>query len=108
MRLEPPLRSVFFWLMTPEELNQHLAREAEYYRALAATSRQSRTRRTAANTATIRRRNRYESPPKAGIRLAEALADWASWAQPTTEAEARPDRSRRGTRRAKPERGARG
>ena len=31
LRLEPLLRSAFFWLMTPEELAAHLDREAAYF-----------------------------------------------------------------------------
>jgi DNA-binding PadR family transcriptional regulator len=39
IRLESLLRSVFFWLMTPEELADHLDREADYFRRAAAQYR---------------------------------------------------------------------
>ncbi|MDQ3788391.1 MAG: PadR family transcriptional regulator, partial [Actinomycetota bacterium] len=35
VRLEPLLRSLFFWTMTPEELSDHLDREAAHWRATA-------------------------------------------------------------------------
>jgi DNA-binding PadR family transcriptional regulator len=60
IRLESLLRSVFFWLMTPEELADHLDREAEYY------SPETQSLRIAA---------------EAGSRITETLADWAIWAK---------------------------
>lgn len=95
MRLEPLLRSVFFWLMTPEELTEHLAREASYYQTLAGTYRQ---------VAEAKDRGEYGDSPQtrslriaaeAGIRLADALADWATWAQAHTDANPRTVRSHR-------------
>jgi DNA-binding PadR family transcriptional regulator len=47
LRLEPVLRSVFFWLMTHER-----------------STARSRRPRTEASTATLRGPNRYESPPR--------------------------------------------
>jgi hypothetical protein len=35
LRLEPLLRSVFFWLTSPEQLATHLDNEAAYFYALA-------------------------------------------------------------------------
>jgi DNA-binding PadR family transcriptional regulator len=81
MRLEPLLRSVFFWLMTPEELSEHLANEAKYYESLAATYR---------GIAEAKDRGDYGDGPQtqslriaaeAGARLHQALAEWATWAQ---------------------------
>ncbi len=81
MRLQPLLRSVFFWLMSPEQLGQHLRQEAEYY---AQAAEQYRA------LAAAKDRGEYgDSPPtrslriaaEAAIRLHQALAEWAEWAQ---------------------------
>ena len=81
MRLEPLLRSVFFWLLTPEQLSAHLAREAEYYEGVAAMYRE---------LAEAKDRGEYGDSPQtrslriaaeAGARLNQALADWATWAR---------------------------
>jgi hypothetical protein len=40
MRLEPVLRTVFSWLMSPDDLRPHLEREAAHSEAVAATYRQ--------------------------------------------------------------------
>jgi DNA-binding PadR family transcriptional regulator len=81
MRLEPLLRSVFFWLMTPEQLAEHLRKEAEYYERLAQMYR---------DIAEAKDRGEYGDSPQtqslriaaeAGVRLHEALAEWAIWAQ---------------------------
>src|SRR5207249_255489 len=39
VRLEPLLRSFFFWLAPPDDLQRHLTREAEYYRETARRTR---------------------------------------------------------------------
>lgn len=81
MRLQALLRSVFFWLMPPEDLRRHLAAEAAYYQRTADFYRE---------IAAAKDRGDYgDSPPtqairiaaEAGIRLHQALADWAEWAQ---------------------------
>jgi DNA-binding PadR family transcriptional regulator len=81
LRLEPLLRSVFFWLMTPEELAAHLDREAAYFHELAAKLR---------DLAGSKDRGEYGHSPQtqslrgtveAGIRLNEALEGWAAWAK---------------------------
>ncbi len=80
LRLEPVLRSVFFWLMTPEELAAHLEKEAAFYRDLAQNYRE---------LAPAKDRGEYGDNPQtrsiriaaeAGIRLHQALGDWATWA----------------------------
>jgi DNA-binding PadR family transcriptional regulator len=81
MRLEPLLRSVFFWLMTPEQLSEHLDREASHYASVAAMYR---------GIADAKDRGEYGDSPQtrslriaaeAGVRLNQALAEWATWAQ---------------------------
>jgi DNA-binding PadR family transcriptional regulator len=81
MRLEPLLRSVFFWLMTPEQLSEHLSKEARHYEGVAAMYRR---------IADAKDRGEYGDSPQtrslriaaeAGARLNQALAEWATWAQ---------------------------
>jgi DNA-binding PadR family transcriptional regulator len=81
IRLESLLRSVFFWLMTPAELADHLDREAAYFHAVAAKYRA---------LAAAKDRGEYGDSPQtkslrmaveAGLRVTEALGDWADWAK---------------------------
>lgn len=80
LRLEPVLRSMFFWLMTPDELAAHLEKEAAFYHALAQKYRE---------LAAAKDRGEYGDTPQtksiriaveAGVRLHQALGDWATWA----------------------------
>jgi DNA-binding PadR family transcriptional regulator len=84
MRLEPLLRSVFFWLMTPEELTEHLSREATYYETLAATYRQVAEAKDRGDYGDSPQTRSIRIAAEAGIRLADALAGWATWAQAPT------------------------
>jgi len=81
LRLEPLLRSVFFWLMTPAELADHLDKEAAYFEHLAQRYR---------DIAEAKDRGEYGNSPQtqslriaaeAGSRLYTALGDWAAWAK---------------------------
>jgi DNA-binding PadR family transcriptional regulator len=81
LRLEPLLRSAFFWLMTPAELADHLDREAAYFHALARKYR---------DLAAAKDRGDYGHSPQtqslrvaveASARINEALGDWAEWAR---------------------------
>jgi len=89
VRMEPLLRSVLSWLMDPADLREHLAAEALYYRQAAAGF---------AQFAASKDRGDYGDAPEvksmrvtieAGIKLYEALADWAEWAQTVPPAEAK-------------------
>jgi hypothetical protein len=80
LRLEPVLRSVFFWLMTPDELAAHLEKEAAFYHELAAKYRA---------IAVAKDRGEYGDSPQtrsiriaaeAGLRINKALDDWSRWA----------------------------
>jgi DNA-binding PadR family transcriptional regulator len=80
LRLEPVLRSVFFWLMTPAELAAHLEKEAAFYHAMAEKYR---------SIAAAKDRGEYGDSPQtrsiriaaeAGVRLHQTLGDWAAWA----------------------------
>ncbi len=84
LRLEPLLRSAFFWLMTPAELADHLDREAAYFHALARKYR---------DLAEAKDRGDYGDSPQtqslrvaveASARINEALGGWADWAKRST------------------------
>ena len=97
MRLEPILRSVFFWLMTPEELQAHLAREAAHYQGVANSYRQLAEAKDRGDYGHSRQTGSLRIAAEAAIRINQALADWALWAahqasdqpaQPTSTREA--------------------
>ncbi|WP_431926319.1 PadR family transcriptional regulator [Nonomuraea jabiensis] len=81
MRMQSLLRSVFFWLMEPEDLRRHLDREAAHFAREAA--------RYEAYAAAKDRGEFGDSPQTQSLRLAieggarlyRALADWAEWAK---------------------------
>ncbi|MFI7225169.1 PadR family transcriptional regulator [Nonomuraea angiospora] len=81
VRLDSILRSFFFWLMTPQELAAHLDREAAFFSTTAARYREY--------AAAKDRGDFGDSPPtqslrvaiEAGVRLYEALGEWAEWAK---------------------------
>lgn len=80
LRLEPILRSVFFWLMTPEQLTDHLNREAEYFEALAATYRSLAEAKDRGEYGSSVQTQSLRIAAEAGARLNEALSQWAAWA----------------------------
>jgi len=80
MRLEPILRSVFFWLMSPDELQAHLAKEAAHYEGVAATYRQLAEAKDRGDYGHSRQTGSLRIAVEAAIRINQALADWALWA----------------------------
>jgi DNA-binding PadR family transcriptional regulator len=80
LRLEPVLRSVFFWLMTPEELAAHLEKEAAFYRDLAEKYRAIAAAKDRGEYGDTPQTESIRTAAEAGIRLHEALGDWATWA----------------------------
>ncbi|MFI7675994.1 PadR family transcriptional regulator [Actinophytocola sp. NPDC049390] len=78
VRLEPLLRSLFFWTISPEELTDHLDREAAHWRETAA---RYRCHAAAADQDDGPRARAARVTAEAGVRLYEALADWAEWAK---------------------------
>lgn len=85
MRLEPILRSVFFWLLTPEQLAEHLRREAEHYDAVAEMYRELAAAKDRGDYGDSVQTESLRIAAEAGVRLNDALAAWARWA------ESRPD-----------------
>jgi DNA-binding PadR family transcriptional regulator len=80
MRLEPVLRSVFFWLMTPDELAAYLDREAAFYQALADQYRALAAAKDRGEFGDSPQNHAIRVAAEAGIRLNQALGDWAVWA----------------------------
>ncbi|GAB1511664.1 PadR family transcriptional regulator [Actinophytocola sp. KF-1] len=78
VRLEPLLRSLFYWQMSPEELADHLDREAAHWRE---TARVYRGHAEAADGDDDPRARATRVAAEAGVRLYEALAGWAEWAK---------------------------
>ncbi len=80
LRLEPVLRSAFFWLMTPEQLADHLNREAEYFEALATKYRDLAAAKDRGEFGSSVQAQSLRIAAEAGARLNEALGQWATWA----------------------------
>lgn len=81
LRIESILRSVFFWLMTPEELDEHLAREARYFADAAALYREYAAAKDRGEFGTGPQTQSMRVAAEVGTRLFQALADWAEWAR---------------------------
>lgn len=81
MRLEPLLRSLFFWLMDPADLAAHLEREAAFYTERAAFYREYARRKDAGEFGTGPRVQAMRVTIEGGTRVYQALAEWAEWAR---------------------------
>jgi DNA-binding PadR family transcriptional regulator len=86
-RLEPLLRSLFYWLMDPADLRAHLAAEAAYYRQAAAGFEQFAANKDSGAYGDSPQVKSMRVTIEAGVKLYEALADWAEWAQTVPPAE---------------------
>ncbi|MFF5987740.1 PadR family transcriptional regulator [Prauserella flavalba] len=81
MRLDPVLRSLFFWLMSPAELEQHLTEEAEFYREKAQLYRGYAEAKDRGDFGDNPQTRSLRVTVEAAIRLYDSLADWAEWAK---------------------------
>ena len=81
LRLEPLLRSAFFWLMTPGELADHLDREAAYFQALAAKYRELAAAKDRGDYGHSPQGQSLRITVEAALRINEALGGWADWAK---------------------------
>jgi DNA-binding PadR family transcriptional regulator len=86
MRLEPILRSVFFWLLPPDTLRAHLDAEVAYYRETADQYRRLTEAKDRGDFGTSEQTHFLRIAAEAGVRINEALADWAAWARDLTPA----------------------
>ena len=81
MRLQPVLRSLFFWLMDPEDLARHLEQEAAFYSQMAESYREYGRRKDRGEFGTSPATQSMRVTVEAAVRVHEALADWARWAK---------------------------
>ncbi|WP_027942580.1 PadR family transcriptional regulator [Amycolatopsis taiwanensis] len=81
MRVEPLLRSLFFWLMSPDELAEHLDREVTVYREIAEVYRTYAAAKDRGDFGDSSETRSMRVTIEAAIRLYDALADWAEWAK---------------------------
>lgn len=81
VRLEPLLRAMFFWLMSPDELRAHLEAEERFYRDKAAGLRALTQAKDRGEYGFSPQTQSIRVAAEAGVRLMEALADWAAWAR---------------------------
>ncbi|MCM3885493.1 PadR family transcriptional regulator [Frankia sp. R82] len=80
IRVQPLLRSLFFWLMQPDDLRRHLDEEARFYAESAARYRAFAAAKDRGDYGDSPQVRSMRVTVEAGIRLYEALADWATWA----------------------------
>ena len=81
LRVESLLRSVFFWLMSPEELTAHLEREREFFAENAALYRRHAEAKDRGEYGNSPQTQAIRVAAEAGVRMFQALADWAEWAE---------------------------
>lgn len=81
MRIEPLLRSLFYWLMESDDLERHLEREAAYYREHAEVFKRFAAAKDRGDYGDAPHVKSMRVTVEAGIRIYEALADWAEWAK---------------------------
>ncbi len=67
--------------MTPEELADHLDREADYFRAAAARYRALAEAKDRGDFGHSAQTQSLRIAAEAGIRITESLAGWATWAK---------------------------
>ena len=79
LRVQLLLRSLFFWLMPPEELALQLEREADYYRRMAEVYREYGARKDRGEFGTAPSTQSMRVTVEGAVRLNQALADWAEW-----------------------------
>ncbi|REF01170.1 helix-turn-helix transcriptional regulator [Thermomonospora umbrina] len=85
MRFEPLLRSLFLWLMEPDDVARHLESEAEYYSGMAALYRSFTEAKDRGDFGYAPPVQAMRISLEAGVRLYGALADWARWAAERSE-----------------------
>ena len=81
MRLEPILRSVFFWLLPADKLLEHLEAEAAHYRTTADAYRRLAEAKDRGDFGDSEQTRSLRIAAEAAIRINQALADWAEWAK---------------------------
>ncbi|WP_052850552.1 PadR family transcriptional regulator [Streptomyces avicenniae] len=82
-RVETLLRAYFFWLMEPETLRAHLRAERAFYEETAGTLRAYAGAKDRGEWGTGPQARAMRVAIEAGIRVNDALASWARWAEET-------------------------
>ncbi|MEV5746298.1 PadR family transcriptional regulator [Actinoallomurus sp. NPDC052308] len=96
LRIESVLRSFFFWLMEPDDLQAHLRREQEFFAEIAEVARGYAAAKDRGDFGTSDQTRSMRVAVEAATRIYQALADWAEWAGtvppavPATDDEAAP------------------
>jgi len=81
MRLQSLLRSLFFWLMDPDDLRRHLDAEAEFFAESAARYRAYAEAKDRGEFGDTPQSRSMRVTIEAAVRVYQALADWAEWAK---------------------------
>jgi DNA-binding PadR family transcriptional regulator len=81
LRVDSVLRSFFFWLMDPTDLQSHLEREQRYFAETAALARRYAAAKDRGDYGTAPQVRSMRVAAEAAIRVYTALAEWAEWAQ---------------------------
>lgn len=80
-RMEPLLRSFFFWLMEPEDLRRRLHEEQAQFEQYARALRTYAGQKDRGEWGTSPRTRAQRIAIEAAIRVNDALAGWARWAE---------------------------
>ncbi|GAA4605885.1 helix-turn-helix transcriptional regulator [Actinoallomurus liliacearum] len=81
LRIESVLRSFFFWLMEPDDLQAHLRREQEFFAEIAEVARGYAAAKDRGDFGTSGQTRSMRVAVEAATRIYQALADWAEWAR---------------------------
>lgn len=81
LRIESVLRSFFFWLMQPDDLQERLRREQRFFADTADMARGYAAAKDRGDFGTSAQTRSMRVAVEAAIRIYQALADWAEWAQ---------------------------
>lgn len=81
LRIESVLRSFFFWLMEPDDLQARLRREQRFFAETADVARGYAAAKDRGDFGTSAQTRSIRVAAEAAIRIYQALADWAEWAQ---------------------------
>lgn len=82
-RMETLFRAYFFWLMEPADLAFHLAAERRFFAEFADKLRSYAASKDRGEWGTGPQARAHRIAIEAGIRINDALAEWADWAQKT-------------------------
>jgi DNA-binding PadR family transcriptional regulator len=92
LRSESVLRSFFFWLMEPDQLREHLRREQRFFAETAALARTYAAAKDRGDFGDSMQTKSMRVAVEAAMRMYQALADWAEWAQTVPPAAADAER----------------